>query len=66
MRTLPTTLLQILCKIILISKVITKSILDPDDDFLMNSEVWVNGDVLASEKRLIGDHSARISPEIFC
>ena len=31
MRTLPTTLLQIFCKIIPISKVIIKSIIDADD-----------------------------------
>ena len=36
-RTLPTTLLQIFCKIILNSKVIVKSIIDPDDNSWMNS-----------------------------
>ena len=36
MRTKPTTLLQIFCKMILISKVIVKSILDPDDNFCMS------------------------------
>ena len=37
MRTLPTTLLQTFCKIILNSKVIIKSIIDPDDNFSRNS-----------------------------
>ena len=35
-RTLPTTLLQIFCKIILISKVIIKSIIDADDNIWRN------------------------------
>ena len=34
-KTLPTTLLQIFCKIIPKSKVIVKSITDPDDNFWM-------------------------------
>ena len=38
-RTLPTTLLQIFCKIILNSKVIVKRIFDPDDTFWRNSLV---------------------------
>ena len=39
MRTVRTTLLQIFCKIILISKVIIKSIIDQDDNSWMKSEV---------------------------
>ena len=35
-RTLPITLLQIFCKIIFNSKVIVKSIIDPDYDFWKN------------------------------
>ena len=41
-RTLPTSLLQIFCKIILNSKVIVKSIIDPDDNFC-NNGLMVNG-----------------------
>ena len=41
-RTLPTTLLQIFCKIILNSKIIVQSILDPDDNSWMNS-LSING-----------------------
>ena len=36
-KTLPPTLLQIFCEIFHISKVIVKSIVDPDDNFWMNS-----------------------------
>ena len=36
-RTLPTILLEIFCKIILNPKVIVKSIHDPDDNSVMNS-----------------------------
>ena len=36
-RTLSTTLLQILCKSILNSIVIAKSVSDPDDDFFKNT-----------------------------
>ena len=38
-RTIPTTLLQIFCKIILNSKVIVKSIVVPDGNWKWNSEV---------------------------
>ena len=36
MRTLPTTFLQIFCKIILISRVAVKSIFDTDDEELLS------------------------------
>ena len=38
-RTLPTISLQIFCKMIINSKVIIKSIIDPDDNFWRNSQV---------------------------
>ena len=38
-RTFPSTLLQIFFKTILISKVIVKSIVDPDDNSKKNSQV---------------------------
>ena len=41
-RTLSTNLLQIFCEIFLNSKVIVKSIIDPDDNFYGNS-VSING-----------------------
>ena len=37
-RILPTTLLQIFCKIILYSKVINKSMVHPDDNFISMEE----------------------------
>ena len=37
MKTLPTTLLEIFCKIMLNLKVIVKIVFDPDDDFWRNS-----------------------------
>ena len=40
-RTLPTSLLQIFCKNILIFKVIGKNIKDPDEDFLFHLEFLV-------------------------
>ena len=41
LRTQSTTLLQILCKIILNSKVIVKNSLEPDDNFSRNSYAWM-------------------------
>ena len=38
-RTLPTTVLQIFCKIILTFEVIVISIIDPDNNFWMNSHI---------------------------
>ena len=40
-KTLPTTLHQIFCKIILNSEVIVKSIKDPDDNVKRNSQAWI-------------------------